>query len=493
MCGFNCAGGCQGSYCPPAPTTISTNLNLSTANIAPRTCAQGGEMVRYSVTALTANTATVALAPSAGCLTVGDEVIVINLQGTQAATMNVGNYELRRVLSVSGSTVTFQSAKTKFYGDGVSDDLNLGVARTNQRVVLQRVPVFGNLTVTATSTLTADLWNGVGGGVFALRATGKVVTAGNVDMRGRGYDGAPATTTVAATGRQGESIGGIGLVDDRNGFAGGGAGRGDLTFCPSITNGVAGAGAGHATVGSKGGTVCGGNGGAPIGSMSQTKIFLGSGGASGGTDGALTDNPPGGAGGSFFSNAIFFAARSTVRFEGGAGGDGNAALAGIGGRGSYGRVWPLPSTCSDLHALSGDGEKIFAFGGDSTQPYLAFCTGVGSPTPRMYLTLNNKLAAQNISGLPATRYLTTNSNTQPIINLRNGQLLNFAGFANGDYAGPVTALVPNPLQFGCTPTAKGWPGVYHACNNGSGWHWLHDVAKFVNSDPAHEPMQLFVR
>ena len=97
------------------------------------------------------------------------------------------------------------------------------------------------------------------------------------------------------------------------------------------------------------------------------------------------------------------------------------------------------------------------------------------------------------TGAPVGRYLTTNANTAPIVNLRNGHLLNFAGWANGDYAGPVTLLAPNPLPFICTPVLKGWPGVYHACGNGNGFHWLNDVSKFVNSDVANEPMQLLVR
>ncbi|MCA3013255.1 MAG: hypothetical protein INH41_12745, partial [Myxococcaceae bacterium] len=464
QCGLACPGGCVAGFCPAAPSTLlNAPLNLSTANLAGRTCAQGGEMVRYQVTALTPRTATVTPAPAAGCLAVGDELLLINLQGTATASGNVGNSEFVRVAQVAGATITFAAAKTRFYGDGASDDANLGSARTNQRVMLQRVPVFDSLILGTSAQLTAEGWDGGAGGVFALRATTRIQSQGAIDMRGKGYAGAAQTTTVNATGSQGEGVTGLGAVDDGPSVIAGGGGRGDSRGCPA-TQGSAAGGGGHATWGARASVFCGGHGGAPVGSPDMVRLFLGGGGGSGGTDNTLADNPPGGAGGrgggivlllapvvelagtvdvrgtdgegdppgtncrspsptnsttscwdnsgpggggaggSFFSSASWFVGLGSVRAGGGLGGDGTATLAGVGGRGSYGRTRPMPVTCADISAAAGDGEYLFAFNGDPQRPYFAFCTGVGTTEPRMYLTLHNRGTNQNFARYNATSF-----------------------------------------------------------------------------------------
>ncbi len=96
-------------------------------------------------------------------------------------------------------------------------------------------------------------------------------------------------------------------------------------------------------------------------------------------------------------------------------------------------------------------------------------------------------------GQAASRSLTTVANTTPILNLRDGQLLNFGTFTASDWTGPVTLITPNPLPASCTPVLKGYPGVYHACGNSNGFHWLDNVSKFVNSQASNEAMQLWVR
>ncbi|MFT3712682.1 MAG: hypothetical protein QM817_33955 [Archangium sp.] len=482
VCGQACAtgNGCTAGFCPTVANTFVTAafaagvINLSTTNITNHVCPQGGEMVRYSVTGLTATTATVSVTPSAGCLVTGDEVLLINLQGTATANGNVGNYELRRVTSVNGTTVTFQTPKTKFYGDNAADDTNLGTMRTNQRVIIQRVPNFGTF-LTGAGTLTADAWNGTTGGVFALRATRRIqINGGGIDMAAKGYDGAPVNNVVSTSGRQGESINGLGVADERNNLSASGAGRGEGGGCPGSfnTTGHSAGGAGHAIAGNRGTSLCSGAGGAAIGSTLMTKIFLGGGGASGGTDNSLADNPPGGAGGkgggivmlltplaefsgpvdvfgaagqgdapgtncpgntsttscwdfsgpggggaggSFFSNAVVVNGKNFIRAHGGNGGDGRIQnfYAGAAGKASYGRVFPMETTCADLNVAYGDSEHLFAFDGDASKPYLAFCTGVGGSTPRMYLSVYNRGATQNFATYdgrsfgPGTNIVTT--------------------------------------------------------------------------------------
>ena len=165
--------------------TISSNKNINTDTIATgRTCADG---INYSVTALTANSATLSSTPATNCLAVNDTVLLINLQGISTNYTNVGNYELLTVQSASGTNVTFTANKTKYYGNGASDDTNIGTATTNQRVMLQRVPNYTDVTVNNGVTLTASAWDGTKGGVIYFRASGTTSAVGIISVNGQGY------------------------------------------------------------------------------------------------------------------------------------------------------------------------------------------------------------------------------------------------------------------------------------------------------------------
>jgi hypothetical protein len=467
-CGKACADGqtCFASTCVASTSlTVKTDTNLAKTNMNGRACADGGDMVAYSVTALGASSATLATSPATGCLAVGDEVLLINLQGTATASGNTGNYETLTVASVAGGTVTFASPKKRFYGDGASDDANLGTARTNQRVMLQRVPSYTDVYVANGATLSGNAWNGTLGGVFAIRATGNVIIAGTVSMRGAGYAGGGSTTVENATGLAGESVSGLGAVGEYNNGGAGGGGIGDGQGCDSF--GVAGGGGGHATVGGHGGHFCGGAGGGTYGSPTLDRLLMGSGGGAGGTDNTLADNPPGaaggagggilalwssrgvvlngtldasgangagdapgsncggsssttscwdwsgpgggGAGGSAMVRAASVSAPGNVIARGGLGGGGSNA--GLGGDGGRGRTWPLPQTCADIATVDGDGEYLFALGGDATKPFRAYCKGVGTSGAKMYLTLANTAAGQNYSRYDATRLDGENGST----------------------------------------------------------------------------------
>jgi hypothetical protein len=82
-------------------------------------------------------------------LSVGDEVLLINLRGNSTSFVNAGNYETLRIQSISSNVVTFTTSKTKYYGDGSGDDTNIGVGTSAQAVMLQRVPNYTNVTVDA--------------------------------------------------------------------------------------------------------------------------------------------------------------------------------------------------------------------------------------------------------------------------------------------------------------------------------------------------------
>jgi len=274
-------------------STVVGDMNLSVTNTGARTCADGGDAVAYSVTGLTATQATLASAISDGCLAIGDEVLLINLQGTASATTNVGRYELLTVVSVSGSTVQFGATKINSYGSGASDDADIGTGAGQQRVMLQRVPAYTAMTVDPTGTLTASAWNGMKGGVLAFRSFGPVNVGGTISMDGAGFRGGPRPTDTFGNGYQGESYGGFGAREQTANLGGGGAGRGEVC----ATHGSSGGGGGHRLAGSNGTTGCTGNGGGLYGVADLTRIYLGSGGGSGGNDNVLFDNPQGGLGG----------------------------------------------------------------------------------------------------------------------------------------------------------------------------------------------------
>lgn len=281
-----------GADCTLTTTTITRGTNLTMTGTGGRTC---GDMVGYPVLALTSTTAQVSHPIGDGCLSPGDDILLMNMRAGILNT-NTGNYELLKVTSVANDVVTF-SAKTKSYGRSNGADDFIGVTGDDtQRVMIQRVPRYGNFVVAAGARATVWPWGGLNGGVFALSAAGAVTVNGEVDMIGRGYFGGARTATPNTTGKQGEAINGPGTSKQGAQLGGGGGGRGDGTGCG--TYGSAGGGGGHGTPGAPGGdSECSGAGGIKYAHPTFAKLYLGSGGGAGGSDNDLATNPPGGYGG----------------------------------------------------------------------------------------------------------------------------------------------------------------------------------------------------
>jgi len=307
--------------------TIAANKNLNTDAIA--TGRTSADAINYSVTTLTANTATLSAVPAAGSLAVGDEVLLINLQGITTNYANVGNYETLKIQSISSNVVTFTINKTKYYGNNITDDTNIGIATINQRVMLQRVPSYTNVTINSGITLTADAWDGTKGGVLYLKASGTVINNGTINMSGKGYRGGVwcGGTSSGCTGQQGESLNGLGGVSVA--ANGGGAGGG---YYNGTSNGVGfGGNAGYATAG----TITTGEynystkgaAGLSYGISSLGKIYLGSGGG-----GAAYYNYTGGYGGGIVAiSANIFNTSGSVNANGV---NAVSAYAGVGSGGS---------------------------------------------------------------------------------------------------------------------------------------------------------------
>ena len=236
----------------------SASFNLNTDSSGARTCADG---IAYSVTELYGDTAKLNATPAAGCLSVNDEMLLINLQGTDDASLHTGSYEFLRVKTVSTNTVIFNRAKTYWYGKGASDDNNIGTGTGQQRVMLMRVPNYHSVNISSsTASLTTNTWDGALYGVLALRVDGTLSGPGDILMWLRGYRGDNGSLTNAC----GESI---------TGFTCGHGGG---------TAGTYGGGGAYATTGDS--TVDNASyavGGSTYGDASLNKLYFGSAGGRG--------------------------------------------------------------------------------------------------------------------------------------------------------------------------------------------------------------------
>jgi len=288
--GTTCGGGgssCTHGVCS-ADVTLAVDggvINMSTVEVTPgRTCP---DSTFYSVAGVTSTSSTLSVTPGAGCIAAGDEVLLINLQGTATSTVNVGVYETLLAQSAIGTTVTFTTPKARFYGQDAGDDTNIGTGAGQQKVALVRVARFGALTISSGTTLTAQAWNGLTGGVVVVRAN-QLTLGGTLAATALGYlDGRWSqddACTVSIQTESGESIDGPGTSTSVANVGGsGGLGAGTDSF---YGNNALGASAGHATAGQPGGDGQDRTLGAPGGAYGVgdgTNLTMGSGGG-----GALT-------------------------------------------------------------------------------------------------------------------------------------------------------------------------------------------------------------
>jgi hypothetical protein len=280
--GTTCSPGtCTRGTCL-APATINANIDLSTTIFTPgRACA---EAPAYNVVNLAASTAMLTPIPDAGCLTSGDEVLLISLQGAPGAIINVGNWELLEINNVTGSVVTFKSTKTRSYGFAANGDAGIGVGPADQKVALVRVPNFGMLAVTSGVTVTTSGWNGLVGGVLAIHAA-TLNLNGALSAAGLGYRGGESSEddqscSDSVTTQPGESIAGppiAGSTVNNVGAPGGIGGASGVVFAgnPPLNSGAS-----HATVGGMGGNGNGrtiGGPGAVYGVADASQLTMGSG------------------------------------------------------------------------------------------------------------------------------------------------------------------------------------------------------------------------
>lgn len=350
------------------------------------------DAVAYPVTAFAADNTGVTLADFPAGIEPGDEVVLINLQGgsgfpSPTATVstgvgdtgNVGTYEILTVRSVNFGTnqLIFASPVLKTYGA-----TNSNATLNGQKIIVQRVPHYRNVTVGG--TLTANAWDGTKGGILFIKVSGSLIvtSTGGVIMDQKGYR--PNTSgNIYSTGESYPGTGQQGSACPVNNNGGGGTG-GDGSSC------YYGFGGSYGTAGGR--SSGGGNVGFTYGDSLLNRWFMGSAGGKYGnsynnggggivalwantlgvsgrisTDGGNASSGGGSAGGSIYLRAnTMNIGQNRVTAKGGA--------ASSGGAGGNGRV---RLDAASLHE------------GDTTTPTFTAGLGVSGATKVQTLTLDN--------------------------------------------------------------------------------------------------------
>ena len=169
--------------------TISSSKNINTDVLGSNRSTNADGIV----TTVTANpTGTSISVTSTTGIAGGDEILLINLQGASGDTADVGNYEFLTVDSVSGGTTINVTTSIQNSYDGTTF--------SNQKVIVQRVPQWTNVTISSGGTLTANDWAGSSGGVLVFRATGTVTveSGGAISANALGYRGGPQSAGTTA-------------------------------------------------------------------------------------------------------------------------------------------------------------------------------------------------------------------------------------------------------------------------------------------------------
>jgi hypothetical protein len=267
-------------------------VDLSAGSCVGRTQPDAAAWLATSALVPGARTLTVGAAPTA--LAPGDEILIVDAQGTASDFASVGNYETTFVVAIAGSTLTLFPPLAGSY-DG-----------TKHKILVQRLPRYTSLGVGSGGTLTAAAWDGMRGGVLAVRVLGGAMVSGTITMAGKGYRGGKA-----GSGNGPESFGGLTISTSADALDGtstaGGDGGGDGTGGGAGYKAVSGdpGGVGHGGGGGGGrgfydmsGWVAFGNGGgggsfASAGPLAgDNRLLLGSGG---------TQGAGGGGGGGYYS------------------------------------------------------------------------------------------------------------------------------------------------------------------------------------------------
>jgi hypothetical protein len=328
--------------------TITTATNMNTQKIGSTRAGSYADAVAFVVTGtVNAGATSLVVTATPNGLAGTDEVIIINLKGTVTDSSKTGLYEFKTISLINSTTITFTSAISNTYGN----------AATGQRIMLQRVPHYNNITINSGGSLTISPWNGITGGVLAFRVNGAVnIISGTISANACGFRGG-AGTAYNARANGGESYngfaGGGGLYNSTalsSTGGGGGGGYNDPTgYSGASGQAGSGGGGGGAVYGTGSSCYIGGcGGGGAYGDSTGTGGVDGDGYASG-TNGGVPNGGnggnahsaycagAGGGGGGIIGNSTTLNQRAYLGGGGGAGGGaygkGSTATSGAGGNG----------------------------------------------------------------------------------------------------------------------------------------------------------------
>jgi hypothetical protein len=248
----------------------------------------------------------------------GQEVLIVQMQGA-----DTGNHEYGRIASVDSGIITLEHGLQYTYTVGSYDrdpDGFYGAPPGVSAAQVIAVPNYRTVTIVDGGVLTAHGWNGVTGGIVALRVSDSLVvqSGGSIDVNGLGYRGGnggrdTGSGSAAYTGEgwpgppwslPGDVSGGPYGSRAANGNGGGSGFR----TSDNIVTKRSGAGGGHATTGGEGGPGYGsGQGGRTVDDASGVMLFFGGGGG-----GGIATNQTGPRGGNGGGMILLFAKSVTV-------------------------------------------------------------------------------------------------------------------------------------------------------------------------------------
>lgn len=157
---------------------------------------QSADVVTATVASIDGATITLAAPPTG--FSRDDEVLLIDLHGSDADHAAVGRYAFARLAAVT-STLTLTEPISVEFGD-----------LADQTLIVQRVPQYTDVTVPIDGSLTMRAWDGERGGILAFRATGTLTVEGRITVAALGYEGGWTGGTLDGDGFQGESYAGEG-------------------------------------------------------------------------------------------------------------------------------------------------------------------------------------------------------------------------------------------------------------------------------------------